>query len=214
MKIVGADLMDKVPSTRYQCLRLATLVLLFAVVVPQRASAADPVGWYVGGAVGQAEVIAEVPSPAFPSPARFEETHSAFKFMFGARPIALLGAEISYIDFGNPKGQFLGYPAKASMKGPAAFGMFFFPVPIIDLYLKAGVARIQSTVSGSASVVCPAPGPCAPVPLHESQTNTGFAAGAGVQFKFGAWATRAEYERFDAAGENPYVWSLGLTWSF
>jgi opacity protein-like surface antigen len=187
---------------------------LLALGAPRAASAADPVGWYAGGAVGQAQVTEDVSGPAFPLPRQFQETHSAFKLMVGVRPVSLAGAEVSYVDFGHPGGDFLGNPANASMKGVSAFGIFYFPVPIIDLYLKAGVARIQSALSGLAPVFCPAPGPCGPVAFQESQTNTGFAGGAGVQIKLGSWAARAEYERFNAAGDNPYLLSLGLTWSF
>ena len=32
--------------------------------------------------------------------------------------------------------------------------------------------------------------------------------------KFGAWAVRAEYERFNAAGGNPTLVSLGIMWIF
>jgi opacity protein-like surface antigen len=46
------------------------------------------------------------------------------------------------------------------------------------------------------------------------RTNTNFAAGAGVQVKFCSWAARAEYERFNAAGGNPSLVSLGLTRKF
>jgi hypothetical protein len=45
-------------------------------------------------------------------------------------------------------------------------------------------------------------------------TNTGLAAGAGAQFKFGSLSVRGEYERFSAAGGNPSLFSLGLTWTF
>ena len=46
------------------------------------------------------------------------------------------------------------------------------------------------------------------------RTNTSFAAGAGAQYKLGAFAVRAEYERFNAAGGNPSLISLGFTWTF
>src|SRR5207245_1762010 len=128
--------------------------------------------------------------------------------------ISLLGAEVSYMDFGDPGGSLFGYPATTSMKGGSVFGMLYLPVPIIDVYLKAGIASIHSTVNGFAPIGCFAGGPCAPVPVHESRTDTSFAGGAGAQIKFGSWATRGEYERFNAAGENPYMLSLGLTWSF
>ena len=36
----------------------------------------------------------------------------------------------------------------------------------------------------------------------------------GAQFKLGAWAVHAEYERFNAAGGNPNLVSLGVTWTF
>jgi hypothetical protein len=46
------------------------------------------------------------------------------------------------------------------------------------------------------------------------RTNTNFAAGAGAQFKIGSCAVRAEYERFEADGANPSLWSVGVTWTF
>jgi opacity protein-like surface antigen len=45
-------------------------------------------------------------------------------------------------------------------------------------------------------------------------TNTGFAAGAGVQYKLRSWAVRAEYERFNADGAHPSLLSLGIAWTF
>jgi hypothetical protein len=50
----------------------------------------------------------------------------------------------------------------------------------------------------------------------DSVTNTSLAAGAGAQLELGAWALRAEYERFNVAGGNPGLAGLaGLaaTWS-
>jgi hypothetical protein len=35
-----------------------------------------------------------------------------------------------------------------------------------------------------------------------------------VQYKFGPFGVRGEYERFNAAGGNPYLLSLGATWAF
>ena len=80
------------------------------------------------------------------------------------------------------------------------------------VFAKAGAAHIHSTTSGSApvpSLIC-----CVTSPFQLDRTNTSFAAGVGAQLKFGPLSARAEYERFSAAGENPYLLSLGLTWSF
>lgn len=193
------------------------------------AVASNPLGFYVGGAIGQGEVAANVPDPFVPNPfiahvpipasETFKEDHFAFKVLVGFRPIPLLGAEVSYLDLGNPTGHLFGHPASVSMKGSSAFGVLYLPVPVIDVFVKAGVARIQSTASGFApngipDNICVAGVPCGTSPFQQDHTNTTFAAGAGVQFKIGRWAVRAEYERFNLAGETPHLATLGLIWSF
>jgi opacity protein-like surface antigen len=107
------------------------------------------------------------------------------------------------------------------MKGAAAFGVLYLPVPLIDVFVKAGVARLQSTLRGSGTATnCPPGAQCLidgtlhNYPFQLDRTNTGIAAGAGAQFKFGAWAVRAEYERFNAAGGHPGLLSAGATWTF
>jgi opacity protein-like surface antigen len=45
-----------------------------------------------------------------------------------------------------------------------------------------------------------------------SSSDVGFAYGAGLQWKLGQWAVRGEYERFDAAGANPSLLSIGMTY--
>jgi hypothetical protein len=137
--------------------------------------------------------------------------------MVGIRPISLVGAELSYMNFGNSRGNFLSYPASASMRGPAAFGVLYLPVPIVDIYAKAGVARLHDILSGFYPIecnVCQLGVPSRSAPFRLSQTATTFAAGAGAQYKLGPWAVRAEYERFNADTEHPSVLSLGLIWTF
>jgi hypothetical protein len=91
---------------------------------------------------------------------------------------------------------------------------------LLDIYLKAGLSRIQT--SANTTVIWP-PGvatclvgvpDCGHFTIHNSATDTHFAAGAGAQFKLGSWAVRAEYERFDAAGGNPGLATVGLSWTF
>jgi hypothetical protein len=100
------------------------------------------------------------------------------------------------------------------MKGGSAFGVVYLPVPIVDVFLKAGLARIDSTAT--TNVVCPPGQPCIEIatPAPESRTNVGFAAGAGAQFKIGSLSLRGEYERFNAAGGNPSLLSIGIIWRF
>jgi len=176
-------------------------------------------GTYIGGAVGQGKVAASAsyPTIANPYPGEFDENHLAFKAMVGIRPVSLVGAEIAYLDWGHPDGSIFAYPANASLKGAAAFGILYLPVPVIDLYVKAGIARLQSTLSGfypNGDNVCVLGQPCGTSPFQLNRTNTSGAGGAGVQSQFGAWAVRAEYERFNAAGARPSLWSVGVTWTF
>jgi hypothetical protein len=183
------------------------------------AQAADPLGLYVGGAVGAGQVAVGLPytSLAVPSATEFKNSSTAFELMLGIHPVPVLGAEVQYVDLGNPSGNVYGFPANASVKGESAFGVVYLPIPVIDVYGKAGVARLQTTASGffpTGSNVCVAGSPCGSIPFQLSRTTSDFAMGAGAQFHFGAWAIRAEYERFGAAGANPSLAVVGFTWTF
>jgi opacity protein-like surface antigen len=132
----------------------------------------------------------------------------------GVRPISVIGAELAYADFGHPS-HLNGFLATdVTMKGASAFGIFYLPVPIVDIYAKVGVARLRSTAT--ISFVCPAGQVCPTVPYYApiSRTDVGFAAGAGAQLKIGGLAIRGEYERFNAAGAYPGLFSVGLMWTF
>ena len=182
-------------------------------------------GLYVGGAIGQSRLEATgqrvyALGNVYYDTGSFKESHSAFKVMVGIRPISLLGAEIAYTDFGRASGGFGAYPAHVSMKAGSAFGVLYLPVPIVDVFLKAGVARIQSEVNGTGvyGPNCSSNGPCplyvGLAPFKLNRTNTSGAGGVGAQFKFASLAVRAEYERFNAAGGNPSLLSVGATWTF
>jgi opacity protein-like surface antigen len=207
------------------CIAIAALPLA-------QAKAIDLLGIYVGGAVGQGRVEANNLSSAsavVPTLGEFKENHSAYKVMIGVRPISIIGAELAYVDFGHPSGAVgtgaasIG-PANATasadvtLKGPAAFAMLYLPVPVVDVYLKAGEARLQTTANATVTltgpILCVVGHPTCQFSQSNSTTNTGFAAGIGAQFKLGPAAVRGEYERFNAAGGNPSLFSIGLTWMF
>ena len=74
------------------------------------------------------------------------------------RPISILGAELEYIDFGHPSTAY--DPNNSNANGfdshPRAgvlFGVGYLPLPIpfIDIYGKAGVARLQTDVTTTTS---------------------------------------------------------------
>lgn len=194
------------------------------------ARAANPLDLYVGAQYGGAHIrtqlTARAGSAAFPL-GNDDLTHSAYQVEIGVRPISFFGVEIAYMDFGQqslrapravPSVLFTG--GEVSQKGEAAFAVLYIPLPIVELYLKAGVARITSNSSVSYYTQIP-PGPgceiielsCAPQSFADDVTDIKLAEGAGLQWRLGRVALRAEYERFTAAASHPTLASIGAAWT-
>jgi opacity protein-like surface antigen len=201
-------------------------ILLLAVGTMGASTSAladDPLGFYVGAAIGESHVSTSteiVGDTGYDY--RFDERPLAWKVAAGVRPISPLGAELEYIDYGNPSGgqtiTGLGGLTQAEAKAAALFGVGYLPIPVpfLDVYGKLGVARLHTTATEVAPLpTCPlGPGYCVPGAFNTSDWSTDFAYGAGVQAKIGSLAIRAEYERIGASGWNPDIISLGVTWTF
>ena len=179
---------------------IAAAVALFAVL-SAAAHAEDVIGLYAGAGVGQASVQA---SDSNFSGDSFKQNHSAFKVMVGVRPVPVVGGEFEYIHFGHTNGQLDNQPANVNLRGAAGFAMFYLPIPIVNLYGKIGLARMQSTLNETNNGSL----------FRFDRTNTDIAGGAGLQAKFGPLAIRAEGEVFNAAGAHPRLLSIGATWTF
>lgn len=209
------------------CLAFATAT----TVVPASTSAADPSGVYIGGAIGRAtlrtnQVVFTDPSGVpLPGAVSLSGHDTGWKILVGWRPVPLLGTEFEYIDFGapvasfNPAGFGLGYTVSERAKAGAAFGVLYAPIPapLLDVYGKAGLARLQATAGGSGAYGCWPPLLCAffqAGKFQRSEAGTHFAYGAGAQLKFSALAIRAEYERIGDGNGNPDLLSIGVTWTF
>lgn len=210
------------------CLALA----IAACLTYGRASADDSFHFYIGGSVGQSNVRASQldfigPYPTHPPPAPVSISRSAtgWSVFAGIRPISLLGAELAYIDFGHPTasqappaGFGLAYQAALRAKATTAFGILYAPVPVhfLDVYAKAGVARLEARTDATGAFGCWAPLACAayPVTAYRDQTGARFAYGAGVQARLSEMGVRLEYERISATDGNPDLVSVGLTWNF
>lgn len=195
------------------------------------ALADDLLGMYVGGSVGQSHVRSDQvlffrpDGTPLTSDVSVAKSATGWKLLVGLRPISWVGAELAYIDFGNPTasqgpppGFGLSYNAGLRAKAATAFGVLYAPIPIphFDMYAKAGLARLHTTVSGDAAFGCWPPLLCA-VGLgaaHRDQTSARFAYGAGTQARLSAIGIRLEYERIGASGGDPDLLSLGVTWSF
>jgi hypothetical protein len=192
-------------------IRPPVLIALILIAMPIRFSIAENLlGLYVGAAAGQSQVEGTAPYNL-----HFRENHSAFKLMVGLRPISLVGVEIAFNDFGHPNRRNGNLASDVTMKGESAFGVLYLPVPLVDIFIKAGLARIDS--KATTHTVCSGGQPCPTLiadPPPESRENVGFAGGAGAQFNIGSLAVRGEYERFNAAGGNPGLLTIGIVWKF
>jgi hypothetical protein len=195
--------------------RLACVLLPLLAAGSARAD--DLLGPYAGATFGKAWLDA---SNGLIS--GFGSDKSASQFIVGWRPIPELAAELEYINFGHSSGsstyQLSNVPltSAASRKGLAAFGILYLPTPVnVDFYLKAGVAKLHTQVNTTVGT-CPMGGDCPPLvnPPPLDTTGVGIAGGGGVMYRFRFIELRADYARFAAVGGNPYLASIGLTFTF
>ena len=197
---------------QHASIRLFRMAVLAGCLATVRAEAADPLGVYVGAGVGRADVRTDrIPYLGF------DERDTGWTASLGVRPIPLLGAELQYFDFGHPSTTTGIYRIDAQERGPALFGVGYLPlpVPLLDLYAKAGVGRLQTTVTARSLVpiFCPVFIPYCGY-AHSDTTATRFAWGTGALVKMSSLAVRAEYARFSAPNGDPDLLSLSLMWTF
>ncbi len=183
------------------------------------ARAENPVGFYIGAGLGQSTIRSD--DPAYGYPGYYNDHHFAWKGIVGIRPIAPLGLEYEYIDFGQPNDDHGYYDVNyyGSNSHPHASALFavgYLPVPIpfVDFYGKAGVAYLTTTRN---EFVCDPHLACPQYVLvasHE-QSDTRFAYGVGVQSKLLlGFAVRAEYERISSSYGDPDALTVSAVWTF
>jgi len=197
-------------SLRSRLLELSGVACVLALgALPLRQAHADEglIGLYVGGGVGESRIEATLPDSGFDG--RFAQNHFSFKAILGVRPISLLGAEVQYLDLGQPDDNEAPYSSVGlRMHGEAAYGMLYLPlVPVVDVYVKAGVSRLQSSVTnGFAS--------SGPNAFTFDRSNTSATEGLGVQYRLGALAFRGDYSLFNAAGGHQNLLTADVTYTF
>ena len=193
------------------------------------ASAADPLGFYVGAGIAHSQVRNDVQFVGASGSVGLSGGATGWKAILGIRPLSIIGAEAEYLDFGSATGSAsipatvtsggLNATLTAHPKAAALFAMGYLPIPLphLDVFAKAGAARLKSSVNASAQATCPIGVACLiPIfipPYSASSSDTNFAYGAGVQVKLASLAVRAEYERIHSSSGDPDLLSLALTWS-
>jgi len=205
-------------------MRGATLLVAVPFVLVARLVAAsdlNPLGFYVGGGVGRADVRSSITTqPSY----EFDEHDTGWKVLVGLRPIRLFAPEIEYVDFGHPTSttstaQLAPFTLYSDVfqRATTLSGLLYVPIPLpyLEVYARTGLARLQS--SGNPYLNCTS-GPCplfAPYPSFPfNRTDTDFLYGAGLQVKYSALAVRLEYERINDSRGDPDMLSAGVIWNF
>lgn len=209
----------------------SALISIWLSLVSLSAGAADLLGLYVGGAIGESNVRFRQDG-AFSSllpiienrSLDFQESHSAWKLFAGIRPASWVGAEFDYMDFGRPsivnQPSSIPLPAVTSVtadaKAAVLYGLLYLPLPVswFDLYGKAGVARLQSSVGATQEYPVFCIDNCVFGRFQRSTIDMRPAYGLGAQVKIKHFAVRAEYERISVSSGDPDMLSLGVSWSF
>lgn len=172
-----------------------TLALMGSV-----AQAADN-GFYLGAGVSDAKV-----DDVFGSGTDFDLDNTAWKIIAGFRPIDHFAVEANYMDLGNKERSFGLGNASADAKAFGAYAVGFLPIPVpfLDIYGKAGLARWD--LDGRTNI---------PGLTRFSDHGTEFAWGGGAQVRFGSLAARLEYDHFDIDNTDGLkMYTLGATWTF
>jgi opacity protein-like surface antigen len=178
-------------------LLLASTLALFAGA----AQADDDIlGLYAGAGISRAKV-----ENIFGTD--FNLSNTSWKVYAGFRPVGFpLGIDVDYMDLGSAAAGTFNGPAHADTKAFAAYAVGYLPIPVpeIDVYGKAGLARWQ--FNGSITQ---------PGLFNVSDNGTDFAWGAGLQYHFlGRFAARLEYEHFNVREANDVqLYSLGVSYT-
>ena len=122
-----------------------------------------------------------------------------WKVWAGVRPVSVFAVEADYIDLGSQDVSFVNFAESnsthLSYKAFAGYAVGYLPIPVpwVDVFAKAGLARWTS--SGSSSIGSDVAGQSGLFSLSDNGTQ--FAWGAGGQVHMGNFGARLEYENFN-----------------
>jgi opacity protein-like surface antigen len=137
----------------------------------------------------------------------FDLSNTSWKIYAGLHPTGFpLGLDVDYVDLGSQDATTYYGPANAHAKAFAAYAVGYLPIPVpnIDVYGKAGLARWQFDGSLPNQGL-----------FRVSDNGTNFAWGVGGQVHFlDRFAVRIEYEHFNVREANDVqLYSLGVSYT-
>lgn len=164
------------------------LLALLALALAAGVAHADNGTFYVGAGIAR-DNLKDITATAS------DLNSTNWKIWAGFRPISVFAIEADYIDLGS---QTISNPVTSTHVDYKAFagyavGYLPIPVPYLDVFGKAGLARWNS--SGGSSF------PGGPF-FSLSDEGTQFAWGIGAQVHVGNFGGRLEYENFSIRNTN------------
>jgi hypothetical protein len=159
---------------------------------------------YVGAGVSRARM-----DDIFGSGRNFDLNNTAWKAFIGVKPLPFLGVEANYMDLGSESRRFgfAGFSDRGHVDAHAfsafAVGFVPLPLPIVDIFGKAGFARWNLNGHTDSSLFA--------IDDH----GTDFAWGGGAQARLGALGLRLVYEQFNVRNtDGVKAVSFDVSWHF
>ena len=174
------------------------ILLLTVLALAASAARADNGFFYVGAGVSKDKL-----SNIAPSGGLSDLNNTSWKLLAGLRVLSVFGVEADYLSLGSQTSSFVNTASHSEAKAFSGYAVGYLPIPVpyLDVYGKAGVARWS--LSGSTST----PGSLFAFSDHGTQ----FAWGVGAQAHIGNIGGRLEYERFSIPNTNgARVFSLAV----
>ncbi|MFO7277123.1 MAG: outer membrane beta-barrel protein [Pseudomonadota bacterium] len=183
------------------------LALVTALALLGGAAHAADNGIYLGAGVSQAKIDGVGEDFGVDDLNDFELDDTAWKLIAGIRPLDFIAVEVNYMDLGSERAA-LSAAGNVDVEAKAlagyVVGFLPLPLPLLDVYAKAGLAYWETEGSFSG-----------PLSLNFDDDGTEFAYGFGAQLRFGSLAARLEYEKFDIDNTDGLeLLTLGVTWTF
>jgi len=182
------------------CKPLAAIVFMFAA-----GSALADNSLYVGAGVTKTNA-----SSACVNSLCFNENNTSWKAVAGYRPVTWGAVEADYVDLGRGTVRLShGTPyLDASAAAAYAIGFLRLPLPAVEVFGKAGLARSEVTAHSYTFVPAGSPEPV-------TDNGLRFVWGMGLQLHSGRVGGRIEYERLSIPQlSGVHVFSLQGTWAF
>lgn len=161
------------------------LLPAIALVLGTNAAQADSGSAYAGAGVSKDRISGIVNGAT-------DIDATAWKLLAGLRPMSVFAIEADYLNLGSQTNTFVTTSTHSDAKAFAGYAVGFLPIPLpfLDVFGKAGLARWK--LNGSATS-----------PLTSLSTSgTEFAWGVGTQAHVGNLGARLEYENFRIPGTN------------